>query len=47
MSMLAESRCSAKNGFWKSRYNLVMYLKRCGQTRLKRDGVYWQLVESY
>ena len=24
-----------------------MYLKRCGQTRLKRDGVYWELVESY
>ena len=24
-----------------------MYLKRCGQTRLKRDGVYWEPVESY
>ena len=24
-----------------------MYLKRCGQTRLKREGVYWELVESY
>ncbi len=24
-----------------------MYLKRCGQTRAKRDGVYWELVESY
>ena len=24
-----------------------MYLKRCGQTRSKRDGVYWELVESY
>ena len=24
-----------------------MYLKRCGQTRVKRDGVYWELVESY
>jgi transposase len=24
-----------------------MYLKRCGQTRLKGDGVYWELVESY
>ena len=24
-----------------------MYLKRCGQTRIKRDGVYWELVESY
>jgi len=24
-----------------------MYLKRCGQTRLKRDGIYWELVESY
>jgi len=24
-----------------------MYLKRCGQNRLKRDGVYWELVESY
>lgn len=24
-----------------------MYLKRCGQTRMKRDGVYWELVESY
>ncbi|MBI4288077.1 MAG: IS1634 family transposase [Chloroflexi bacterium] len=31
----------------KSRYNLVMYLKRCGQTKSKRDGVYWDLVESY
>ena len=27
-------------------YNLVMYLKRCGQTRSKGDGVYWELVES-
>jgi len=24
-----------------------MYLKRCGQNKLKRDGVYWELVESY
>ena len=24
-----------------------MYLKRCGQTRSERDGVYWELVESY
>lgn len=24
-----------------------MYLKRCGQTRSKRDSVYWELVESY
>lgn len=24
-----------------------MYLKRCGHNRLKRDGVYWELVESY
>jgi transposase len=24
-----------------------MYLKRCGQTKAKRDGVYWELVESY
>ena len=24
-----------------------MYLKRCGQTKTKRDGVYWELVESY
>jgi transposase len=24
-----------------------MYLKRCGQTRTKREGVYWELVESY
>ncbi len=31
----------------KSRYNLGMYLKRCGQTRSKRDGVHWELVESY
>ena len=23
-----------------------MYLKRCGQTRSKQDGVYWELVES-
>ena len=22
-------------------------MKRCGQTRAKRDGVYWELVESY
>ncbi len=28
-------------------YNLLMYLKRCGQTKAKRDGVYWELVESY
>ncbi len=24
-----------------------MYLKRCGQTRTKKDSVYWELVESY
>ncbi len=24
-----------------------MYLKRCGQTSVARDGVYWELVESY
>jgi len=24
-----------------------MYLKRCGQTKAKKDGVYWELVESY
>ncbi len=24
-----------------------MYLKRCGQTRSRKDGHYWQLVESY
>ena len=24
-----------------------MYLKRCGQTRTKKDDVYWELVESY
>jgi len=24
-----------------------MYLKRCGQTRAKEDGCYWELVESY
>ena len=24
-----------------------MYLRRCGQTREKKDGVYWELVESY
>jgi transposase len=24
-----------------------MYLKRCGQTRLTRKGIYWELVESY
>jgi transposase len=24
-----------------------MYLKRCGQSRAKRDGIYWELVESY
>ncbi len=28
-------------------YNRVMYLKRCGQTRAARDGIYWELVESY
>ena len=31
----------------KHRYNRAMYLKRCGQTRAARDGVYWELVESY
>ncbi len=31
----------------KDRYNLVMYLKRCGQSRVAKDGVYWELVESY
>jgi transposase len=30
-----------------SGYNLLMYLKRCGQSRAKRDGIYWELVESY
>ena len=29
------------------RYNAAMYLKRCGQTRAKREGIYWQLVQSY
>jgi len=24
-----------------------MYLKRCGQKKSKREGVYWELVESY
>jgi transposase len=24
-----------------------MYLKRCGQTKSRKDGVYWQLVESH
>jgi len=24
-----------------------MYLKRCGQTKAKREGIYWQLVESF
>ena len=24
-----------------------MYVRRCGQTRSKRDGYYWELVESY
>ena len=24
-----------------------MYLRRCGLTKAKRDGVYWELVESY
>ncbi len=24
-----------------------MYLRRCGQAREKKDGVYWELVESY
>ncbi len=24
-----------------------MYLRRCGLTKTKRDGVYWELVESY
>jgi len=24
-----------------------MYLRRCGQSKAKRDGIYWQLVESY
>jgi transposase len=44
---VARSRCSAKNRLLRSRYNLVMYLKRCGQARIKRDGAYWELVESY
>ncbi len=45
--LLGERRCSAKNGLLKSGYNLVMYLKRCGQAKSRRDGVYWELVESY
>jgi len=24
-----------------------MYLRRCGQTKARKDGVYWELVESY
>ena len=24
-----------------------MYLKRCGQTKARKDGLYWQLVESH
>lgn len=24
-----------------------MYVRRCGQSRAKRDGIYWELVESY
>ena len=24
-----------------------MYLRRCGQAKGKRDGIYWELVESY
>ena len=24
-----------------------MYLRRCGQTKEKKEGVYWELVESY
>ena len=39
--------CSTKNGPLKSGYDLFMYLKRCGQSRARRDGVYWELVESY
>lgn len=39
--------CSAKNGPLISGYNLLMYLRRCGQSRAKRDGIYWELVESY
>ncbi len=45
--MRGERRCSAKNGLLKPGYTLCMYLKRCGQTRSKRDSVYWELVESY
>jgi len=29
------------------RYNPVMYLKRCGQSRARKDGVFWVLVESH
>ena len=24
-----------------------MYLKRCGQTKARKDGLYWQLVECH
>jgi len=27
-------------------YNSAMYLKRCGQSKARKDGVYWELVES-
>ena len=29
------------------RYNAAMYLKRCGETKAKKEGRYWELVESY
>ena len=28
-------------------YNASMYLKRCGQSKARKDGVYWELVESH
>lgn len=39
--------CSAKNGLLILGYNAFMYLKRCGQTKAKKEGYYWELVESY
>lgn len=27
-------------------YNAAMYLRKCGQSKVRKDGVYWELVES-
>lgn len=39
-------RCSPNFYLEIIRYNKLMYLKRCGQSRTKKEHVYWELVES-